>query len=105
MPTYTFEDTQTGEVFTDILSMNECDQFKKDNPHIKQLITRMNIVSGVAGKTHKNDQGWGEMMSRLGDANPNTSLGERYGSKSIKDTKIRNAVDKWRKKRAADKNR
>ena len=31
MPTYTFEDTQTGEVFTDILSMNECDQFKKDN--------------------------------------------------------------------------
>lgn len=105
MPNYTFEDTDTGERFDLTLSMSERSDFLNDNPNMKQLITTMNIVSGVSGLTHKNDDGWGEIMSRLGDANSNTPLGDRYGSKSIKSVKTRQAIDKWRSKRAADKSK
>jgi hypothetical protein len=38
------------------------------------------------------------VMSRVAEQNPNTPIAEKYGSKTIKDVKIRDAVDKARKK-------
>jgi hypothetical protein len=43
-----------------------------------------------------------EQLARIGEANPNSKLGEQYGAKSVKAVKTRDAVEKWRKKRAAD---
>ena len=39
-----------------------------------------------------------EVMSRVAEQNPNSPLAEKYGSKSIKDVKTRDAVEKARKK-------
>ena len=105
MPIYTFEDTLSGKVHEDLMSICSKELYLEKNPHIRQLPTALNIVSGISGKTHKTDDGWKENLARMGEAQPNTPLGERYGSKSIKDVKTRQAVDKWRKKRAADKNK
>ena len=38
MPTYTFEDTNTGQREERVMRIAELDQFKADNPHLKQLI-------------------------------------------------------------------
>ena len=55
MPTYTFEDTKTGKVFDDYMSIADKEAYLKKNKHIKQLITSINIVSGTGGM--KNDSG------------------------------------------------
>ena len=38
MPSYTFKDLNTGEVFTTIMSMNEREEYVKSNPHMQQVI-------------------------------------------------------------------
>lgn len=38
MPTYTFKDTNTEEQVEVVLRMSELDDYKKNNPHLEQLI-------------------------------------------------------------------
>ena len=77
MPNYDFLNTQTGEQFTERMSMNEREQYLANNPHIQQLLTRMNMFAG----SPKNDDGWKENMSRIAEAHPNSALAERAETK------------------------
>lgn len=38
MPTYTFEDQNTGERFEKQMKISELDEYRKNNPHLKTLI-------------------------------------------------------------------
>jgi hypothetical protein len=38
MPTYTFQNEDTGCIEERIMSYTKLDQFKEDNPHLKQVI-------------------------------------------------------------------
>jgi len=104
VPTYDFENTKTGEVTTEIMSMSDLDKFKKKNPHMKQLITRVNIVSGVVGMGGmKNDNGWREMQSRIAEAHPQSNFADQFGKKSIKEVKTKQVIEKHRKRQAQQK--
>jgi len=104
MPTYDFENTKTGEVTTEMMSIAELDEFKKNNPHMKQLISKVNIVSGVMGMGRmKTDGGWKDMLSRIGDAHPGSKVHDLYGNKSIKDIKTRQVLQKHQKRQAQQK--
>jgi len=92
MPTYTFEDTKTGKVFDDYMSIADKEAYLEKNKHIKQLITTINIVSGTGGM--KNDSGWKENMSRIAEAHPGSPFAERYGKKSTKEIKTREVLKK-----------
>lgn len=92
MPTYTFQDTDTGEVFDKILKISEKDDFLKSNPNLKSLVTGINIVAGVGGM--KTDSGWKENLSRIAEAHPTSALADRYGSKSVKDVKTKQVINK-----------
>jgi len=96
MPTYTFEDTNTGDVYEMTMRISERDEFVKDNPHMKQLITGAPmVVSGVSGHGQmKNDAGWNENMSRIAEAHPGTPFADRYGKRSTKEIKTREALKK-----------
>jgi hypothetical protein len=98
MPTYSFENIKTGEEFTEYLSMSEIDEYLKKNKNVRQVFTKLNIVSGVQGISYKNDQGWKENMSRIAEAHPTSPLAERYGKKSIKKVKTEQVVNKHRKR-------
>lgn len=101
MPIYSFKDKKTNEVFEEFMSMSEREAFLTDNKHIQQLPpTQLNIVAGHGGI--RNDAGWQENLSRMAEAHPTSELASRYGDKSVKESKTRQAVEKWRKKRAAD---
>jgi len=103
MPIYTFKDERTDEVFEEFMSMTEREAFLSDNPNIRQLPpTQLNIVAGHGGI--RTDNGWQENLSRMAEAHPTSELASRYGDKSVKETKTRQAVEKWRKKRAATDN-
>ena len=47
MPIYTFENTKTGEVFDDMMTIADKESYLKKNKHIKQMLTTINISSGV----------------------------------------------------------
>jgi hypothetical protein len=98
MPAYTFENIKTGEEYTIHMSMSEIDDYLKKNKNIRQVFTSLNIVGGVAGITYKNDQGWKENMSRIAEAHPNSPHAERYGKKTIKQSKTKQVIDKHRKR-------
>jgi len=100
MPTYDFENTKTGEVTTEMMSMSELDIFKKKNPHMKQLISKVNIVSGVMGMGRmKTDGGWNDNLQRIAEAHPTSPLADRYKKKSIKEVKTKQVLNKHRNKR------
>ena len=102
MPTYTFINTKTKKEHTEMMSISEMEEYLDKNKHISQVIVPINIVAGVSGLTHKNDQGWKENMSRIAEAHPTSPLADRYGKKSIKQIKTQQAL-KRNKQRIASR--
>ena len=98
MPVYTFEDTKTKKEFTEHMSISEMEEYLLKNKHIRQVIVPINIVGGVSGITHRNDQGWKETLSKIAEANPHTPLGREHGKKDVKSIKTKQAVAKMKKK-------
>ena len=104
MPTYDFENTKTGGVFTDMMSIADKEEYLKKNKHNKQMISKINISSGVMGVGQmKTDGGWKDMLSRIGDAHPGSKVHDIYGNKSTKDIKTRQVVKKHQKRQAAQR--
>lgn len=97
MPTYTFCNNNTGEEWDAFMSISASELFLKENPHIRKVPVSCNIVGGYGDRV-KPDSGMKEMLSRIAAANPTTPLAEKYGSKGIKETKTREAVNKIRTK-------
>jgi len=97
MPTYTFKDNNTGEIWDEICTYSDREAFLAENPHIVTIIDKApSIVSTQYTSGPKNDQGWNENLARIAEAHPTSDLADRYGSKSIKAAGTRNAVKKWR---------
>ena len=66
MPRYDFLNTETGEVTEYTMSWKELDKFKKDNPHLKQQISGLNMITGREGSTlRKAGAGWKEVQDRI----------------------------------------
>ena len=93
MPRYDFLNTETGEVTEHMMSWKDLDQFKADNPHLKQQISVMNIVGGTGDRV-KRDAGMNEVLSRIAEKHPNSKLADSHGNKSIKDIKTKQIVKK-----------
>ena len=55
MPTYSFRDKTTGEVFDKILRISEREQFLTDNPNLEQVLLQAPQVStnSVSGNQHR----------------------------------------------------
>ena len=93
MPTYSFRNNDTGEEFTELMSISEREKFLEQNPNIQQLPSMFSMVGGT-GDRIKNDDGWKENMSRIAEANPGSPLAEKYGKSSTKDINTRNVLKK-----------
>ena len=103
MPIYTFENTKTGKVFDDMMSISEKESYLKKNKHIKQLLTTINISSGVVGVNMKNDGGWKDNLSRIAEAHPNSELAKQQKRRSTKEVKTQQVVEKHRRRQRGKK--
>ena len=103
MPIYTFENTKTGKVFDDMMSIADKEAYLKKNKHIKQMLTTINISSGVMGVNMKNDGGWKDNLSRIADAHPTSELAQQHRKRSIKEVKTQQVVAKHRKRQQGKK--
>ena len=99
MPTYTFENTKTGDITDMAMTMAERDVFCKENPEYRQIFTTLNIIGGVAGLTHKPDSGWNDTLQKIAEKHPSSPLADRYRKKDIKEIKTRQAMNKHRKRK------
>ena len=69
MPTYRFENTETGEIFEKWMYMDEKPKYLEDNPHLKPLIpTQMNTgeVGDWQSKLVSKHPSWNEVLSKVG---------------------------------------
>ena len=74
------------------MSMTDYDQWKKDNPEWDK-----DWAAGVGGVTYgkpKADDGFKEVLSKVGDAHPGSVVHERHGSKDIKREKTVQTIKK-----------
>lgn len=104
MPTYRFKDLSTGKEFEQMISFTQKQSLLEADSNIEALPpTQFTIGYSVVTAKSKADDGWKETLSKIAEANPNTPLGNEYGSKSAKESKTRAAVEKWRSKNEAAK--
>lgn len=97
MPTYSFQDINTGEVHDRIMSWKRRCEYLEENPHLKSVMTGApGIVAGVG--SIKNDDGWKENLSRIAEAHPGSEIAKQHGKKDAKTVKSREVVEKWKKK-------
>ena len=106
MPTYDFENTKTGKVWTDMMTIAEKESYLKKNKHIKQMLSKINISSGVVGMgAMKNDNGWKEMQSRIAEAHPASEFAKQHGKRTAKEIKTQAVVKKHQKRQAEQRKR
>lgn len=98
MPIYTYIDPDTNESWDELWSYESHKQFLAENPDVRQVFHAPAVISGISGITHKNDSGFNDMMSRIAAANPTSPMAEKYGDKSVKASKTREAVARQKKR-------
>jgi len=101
MPIYTFHNSKTNKVFTEMMSIAEMEAYLEKNPHIKQQITQMNIVGGVSGMSYRSDQGFKEVLSKISEAHPKSALAQEHRRKSIKEVKTEQVIKKHQARQRA----
>lgn len=101
MPIYSFKNVKTGKEFTDMMSISEMEEYLEKNKHIKQQITKLNIVGGVSGISFKSDQGWKEVQSKIAEAHPKSAFAQEHRKKSIKEVKTEQVIKKHRARQNA----
>ena len=90
MPAYDFENLETGCIEERIMSFTKLEQFKQDNPHLRQVILSAPTTVGGVGDRVKTDDGFKEVLSKIGEGHP----GSHLHKKSSKEIKTREVVNK-----------
>jgi len=100
MTTYTFKDTITKEIIDIVLDMNEYDEFKQLNPHLERHFDIDSVPPVIGGFNYnsKIDSGFKEVLSKVAEAHPGSTLADSHLSKSIKQARTERAVKQWKKK-------
>ena len=98
MPIYTFYNTRTKKTFDDMMSISEMEEYLNKNKHITQVIKGINIVASVGNRTMKTDSGFNEVLSKIGEAHPQSALAKQTSKKSIKQIKTEQALAKNRRR-------
>jgi len=100
MPIFNFRNINTAEVIEKVMPYKEKVKFLEDNDDWVGIITSApRMISGIRNSdpSANSDGAWTEVMSKVAEAHPNSSVGERYGKKSIKDVKTKAVIEKHRK--------
>jgi hypothetical protein len=74
MPTYTFTNTETEEVFTEILSLSEREEFLKNNPHIKQNLATPGYADSVRLGVRKIDKSFNDVLIKAKSAHKYSTI-------------------------------
>lgn len=74
MPTYTFKDTTTGEVFDKVMKIAEREEYLKTNPHLESVISAPNLVDPIRLSGLRPPEGFKEVLKNIHDRSPGSQL-------------------------------
>jgi predicted nucleic acid-binding Zn ribbon protein len=75
MPTYSFRDTNTGEVFDKFMRIAEREDYLTQNPHLETTITSAPAFTGDhISSVKKYDSGFKEVLQRIHEKTPGSQL-------------------------------
>lgn len=75
MPTYSFRDKNTGEVFDKVMRMAEREEFLTQNPNLESIITGAPAFTGDhISAVKKHDTGFKEVLQRIHEKTPGSQL-------------------------------
>ena len=98
MPTYNFENTETGEITQMIMKISERDTYLEENPNLKPIMLSAPGTVKATGDRTKAPNGFKEVLSKISESNPTSALAGDYGHKDHKSVTTRNIVQKHREK-------
>ena len=66
MPLYHFENKETGEVVTKMMSIADKATYLEENPNMRQVISAPNLIGETGGSVLKKaGDGWKEVQDRI----------------------------------------
>lgn len=78
MPNYTYQNTDTGEVFDLSMSISEMEQYEKDNPKHERIYNKLNVVDPAGIGVSKPPSDFSKyVLGKVKAANPHTEIGNR----------------------------
>ena len=98
MPIYTFENTKTGKVYDEMMTISEMEEYLNKNKNVGIVPAAPMIVGSVGQLDSKTDSGWKDQLSRIAERHPESPLADRYGNKSHKALKTKSVLEKHRKR-------
>lgn len=93
MPTYDFYNTETDELFEKFMSISAREEYLKENPHIEQVLGATATVGGVS-IVGKIPDGFKEVLAKVSENHKQSSVADRHGKKSIKESQTQRIVDR-----------
>lgn len=93
MPLYDFLNDETGEIIELNMSYTKLDQFKEDNPHLKQVILGTPSIVGGHGDRVKPDGGFKEVLNKISSANPGSPM-DKHRQRGVKEVQTKEIVKK-----------
>jgi hypothetical protein len=94
MPTYSFYNNQTGEQFDALMKISEREDYLISNPHIEAVISAPMIVTNVS-TTNKVPDGFKEVLAKVSENHPTSTVAQRHGKKSTKQVKTEQIIKKY----------
>jgi len=98
MPVYDFRNKQTGEILENVkfTSWKDKDQFLIENPSLEMLFNfTPSVVSGITGgSSNRVPSGFNEVLAKVAENHPNSSVADKVGGRSIKEAKTREIIKK-----------
>jgi hypothetical protein len=96
VPTYNFENTETGEITQMVMKISERDTYLEENPNLKPIMLSAPGTVKATGDRTKPPGGFKEVLSKISESNPTSALAGDYGHKDHKSVTTRNIVQKHR---------
>jgi len=93
MPRYDFYNEETGELIEYTMSWRDLDDFKLNNPHLKQQVSAPQIVGGTGDRV-KTDDGFKEVLSKVGEAYKGSDVDMRYNGVDSKTSATKRIIKK-----------
>jgi hypothetical protein len=74
LPTYTFKNTETGEVFDRVMKISEREEYLKENPNIETVISAPALMSPLSLSGIKPPSGFKEVLQNIHNRSPGSQL-------------------------------
>jgi hypothetical protein len=74
LPTYSFKDTTTGEVFDKVMKIAEREEYLKENPNIESVVSAPSLMSPISLRGIQPPSGFKEVLKNIHERSPGSQL-------------------------------